>query len=127
MRKILVFLLTLVICLSISGCATQTSTRMLMETQNTSDQKQSKDEVVNKVMQYVEGMIDEEFVVYDDMEIKNSNFNGIKIDGMTYYYSLSPHQSFDPLSRGKVTKDKINVITIVDPEGDFPVAIYTIK
>ena len=58
--------------------------------------------------------------------VKSSNYQGVQIDGTTYYYNLAPRASFDPLARGVVTTDEIAVIAVV---GDAPnrVMIYTLK
>lgn len=56
--------------------------------------------------------------------VKKSNLQGIKLNGKTYYYSLYPHMSYDPLSLGKLAKEEINVIYRNDDE-NFPVIIYT--
>jgi len=58
--------------------------------------------------------------------VKSSNYQGVQIDGTTYYYNLAPRASFDPLARGVVTADEIAVVAVV---GDVPnrVMIYTLK
>ncbi len=58
--------------------------------------------------------------------VKSSNYQGVQIDGTTYYYNLAPRASFDPLARGVVTTDEIQVVAVV---GDAPnrVMIYTLK
>lgn len=60
------------------------------------------------------------------LTIKSSNYRGVTIGDTTYFYNLAPRASFDPLARGEMTVDEINVIAIV---GDPPnrVMIYTRK
>lgn len=60
------------------------------------------------------------------VQVKSSNYRGVQIGDTTYYYNLAPHTSFDPLARGVVTSDQIQVVAVV---GDPPdrVMIYTIK
>ncbi len=59
------------------------------------------------------------------VQVKSSNYYGVRIGATTYYYNLAPHTSFDPLARGEVTPDQIHVVAVV---GDPPdrVMIYTI-
>ncbi len=59
------------------------------------------------------------------VQVKSSNYFGVRIGTTTYYYNLAPHTSFDPLARGVVTPDQIHVVAVV---GDPPdrVMIYTI-
>ncbi|MGH2460249.1 MAG: hypothetical protein ACRDIY_15440 [Chloroflexota bacterium] len=58
--------------------------------------------------------------------VKASNYQGVPVDGTTYYYNLAPRASFDPLARGVVTTEEIEVVAVV---GDAPnrVMIYTVK
>jgi hypothetical protein len=60
------------------------------------------------------------------LQVKSSNYRGVRIGDTTYYYNLAPHTSFDPLARGKVTPDQIDIVAVV---GDAPdrVMIYTVK
>ena len=68
---------------------------------------------------------DPSITLANGLKVKSSNYRGVRIGGTTYYYSLSPRPSYDPLARGEVTSDQINVVVI---RGDYPnrVMIYTI-
>ncbi len=57
---------------------------------------------------------------------KRSNVEGVLINGTRYYYALLPHASFDPLSRGEVSLDDIQIVQEIS-EGDFTIVIYTIR
>jgi hypothetical protein len=64
--------------------------------------------------------------VESNIHIKESNVNGVSIDGKTYFYSLFPHMSYDPVSRGEVSKNEVNIIFEGQDE-KIPIIIYTIK
>ncbi|MCL4499174.1 MAG: hypothetical protein M1335_02890 [Chloroflexi bacterium] len=67
--------------------------------------------------------LDPLLTVRPGLEVKSSNYDGIKIGNTRYYYDLAPQPSFDPLSRGALSEHQIRVIAIV---GNFPhrVLIY---
>lgn len=78
------------------------------------------------IMEYVEGTRTDVLLQLDDfIWVKASNYRGIEIDGQTYYYLLSPHASFDPLSRGIVDEQTVHVWKVIRG-ADFTVVIYTI-
>lgn len=58
--------------------------------------------------------------------VKNSNVNGIHIDNTTYYYSLYPHMSYDPLTRGDISTDDIDLL-YEEQHHAYSIFIYTIK
>lgn len=58
--------------------------------------------------------------------VKRSNIEGIVINGQTYFYSLFPHASFDPVALGKVSENEITIIHD-DEKATIPVIIYTMK
>ncbi|HEY8885112.1 MAG TPA: hypothetical protein VIO35_07350 [Chloroflexota bacterium] len=60
------------------------------------------------------------------LPVKSSNYRGVRIGGTLYYYNLAPRQSYDPLARGEVTADQIQVVAVV---GDPPnrVMVYSLK
>lgn len=68
---------------------------------------------------------DPSITLANGLKVKSSNYRGVRIGSTTYYYNLSPRPSYDPLARGEVTSDQINVVVI---RGDYPnrVMIYTI-
>lgn len=62
----------------------------------------------------------------DGHQVKSSNYNGVMIGGVVYYYSLAPHISYDPLSRGEVTMNQIVVKERIEADEGFPILVYTI-
>lgn len=68
---------------------------------------------------------DPPLVLPSGQSIKSSSYRGVPIDGVSYYYNLAPLPSFDPLARGQVTMQQIQVVAVI---GDPPrrVMIYTI-
>lgn len=88
-----------------------------------------KEDVIDKVKSYIiDHREDDPLVEVDnDLWIKQSNVEGIVINGERYYYSLIPHMSFDPVSVGKVTPDSINIVYQSDESDDFPIVIYTVS
>jgi hypothetical protein len=60
------------------------------------------------------------------LPVKSSNYRGVPIGNVVYYYNLAPSPSYDPLGRGQVTADQIDVVAVV---GDPPqrVLVYTLK
>ena len=57
--------------------------------------------------------------------VKRSNYDGLLIDGKRYYYSLAPHMSYDPVSRGDATR--FNIVWISPEDVAVPVVIYTLE
>jgi hypothetical protein len=64
--------------------------------------------------------------VESNIHIKESNVYGVSIDGKTYFYSLFPHMSYDPVSRGDASRNEVNIIYDGQDE-KIPIIIYTIK
>lgn len=93
-------------------------------------QTQSEPDTVHAVLSYAlswkGAQRDPLIAIAPGLEVKSSNINGILINGNTYYYSLAPHRSFDPLSRGVLGPDQIHVVGVI---GDVPnrVTIYVSK
>jgi hypothetical protein len=54
-----------------------------------------------------------------------SNLRGFKLGGATYYYYVEGDANFDPLSRGAVTRDEIEIL-LRDSEGPQTFVIYRI-
>lgn len=59
------------------------------------------------------------------VQVKSSNYEGVRVGDTTYYYNLAPHPSYDPLARGDVSTRQVHVVAVV---GDLPnrVLIYTV-
>jgi hypothetical protein len=60
-----------------------------------------------------------------DLSAPASNLRGFEIGGATYYYYVEGSSNFDPLSRGAVTRDEIEIL-LRDSEGPQPFVIYRI-
>jgi hypothetical protein len=54
---------------------------------------------------------------------RSSNLRGFALKGSTYYYYLEGRPSFDPLNRGLVGRDEIEVV-LRDDGGPAPLVIY---
>ncbi len=79
------------------------------------------------VMEYVEGTRADPLVQLDEFVwVKASNYYGVEVNGRRYYYRLSPHASFDPLSRGVVNLEEVRVWKVIRDAG-FTVTIYTLQ
>lgn len=88
----------------------------------------SVEKVIEKVLSYAtvhqhdDPLIEIEPLIF----VKKSNLEGIVIEGKTYFYSLFPHSSFDPVALGKVNENEVTVI-YDDENATIPVIIYTIN
>jgi len=79
------------------------------------------------VMEYVEGVRVDSLVQLDEFVwVKASNYHGVEVNGRRYYYQLSPHASFDPLSRGVVDPQQVRVWKVIRDAG-FTITIYTLQ
>lgn len=56
---------------------------------------------------------------------RTSNVRGFELNGVVYYYYIEGARNFDPLSRGAVTRDTIEII-LRDTSGPQPLVIYTL-
>lgn len=59
------------------------------------------------------------------VSVRESNVRGFNLNGTVYYYYVEGNQNFDPLSRGDVATDKIEIL-LRDESGPLPLVIYTI-
>lgn len=57
---------------------------------------------------------------------KSSNVHGVVVNGQRYFYSLQPHLSYDPLSRGAVKPQDTWIIAQMNASDGFNVLIYQI-
>ena len=57
---------------------------------------------------------------------RESNVRGFVLHGQTYYYFFEGHPGFDPLSRGKVDFQGIEVVAR-DEDGPKPLVIYRLR
>jgi hypothetical protein len=83
--------------------------------------------VTQSILPYVEGdRPDDSLIeVQAGVWVKSSNYRGVTIDGVVYYYAILPHQSFDPLSRGAVAPGAVEIVTEIR-DRDFAIVIYRI-
>lgn len=59
------------------------------------------------------------------IEVKASNYYGVKVDGTRYYYRLVHDQSFDPKSRGEA--GQFEAVATLDAGTPFELEIYSWK
>lgn len=57
--------------------------------------------------------------------VRSSNLRGFALRGAVYYYRIPGQQEADPLSRGQVTPDQIEVL-LRDTSGPAPLIVYQI-
>jgi hypothetical protein len=90
------------------------------------DDISSKTDIIDEVKSYAETVHENESFVeaFPTIWVKQSNYSGVEIQGKTYYYSLSPHQSYDPLTLGKRLKSEVTII-YKEEHDHFPITIYT--
>jgi hypothetical protein len=62
----------------------------------------------------------------DGRQVKSSNYHGVLIDGVRYYYSLAPHYSLDPVGRGEIGWNQVVVKDRIPVSDDFTITVYTI-
>lgn len=55
--------------------------------------------------------------------VRESNLRGFALNGQTYYYYIEGRRGFDPLSRGAVDRDQIEVL-LRDDNGPKTLVIY---
>lgn len=60
-----------------------------------------------------------------DVTIRSSNMRGFRLNGQIYYYYFEGAENYDPLSRGKVTADQVQVLLRDTGEGS-PLVIYRV-
>lgn len=84
--------------------------------------------VVDEVLMYAEHeRADDPLVEIEPaVWVKSSNFSGVDVMGETYYYTLLPHMSFDPIARGEVGLDDVTIV-YEDDNATHPIVIYQLK
>ncbi|GIW06393.1 MAG: hypothetical protein KatS3mg060_1198 [Dehalococcoidia bacterium] len=58
--------------------------------------------------------------------VKASNYHGVLIQGVRYFYNLPGHLSFDPVGRGELTWNDVVVKERIQAADEFTIVIYTI-
>ncbi len=80
--------------------------------------------VRDAVWERLAGAVNDPLVeVQPGISVRESNLRGFSINGEVYYYYVVGNQNFDPLSRGKVRADQIEVV-LRDDDGPLPLVIY---
>jgi hypothetical protein len=62
----------------------------------------------------------------DGRQVKASNYHGVLIRGVRYYYTLPGHLSLDPIGRGELTWNEVVVKERIQAADDFTIVVYTI-
>ena len=122
-----IWTITALICIAIAAMGTQEAVAMRQSPLKTIVQRGATTRDLRQViMSYVENEQDADPLIQlsDSVWVKASNYTGIDIAGEIYYYQLTPHASFDPLSRGEVQFSDIRIRATIDA-GDFQITIYT--
>ncbi len=90
----------------------QASNVLTLENSIHGGQAESEEDIVSYVATFIEGTSSNDKMIEweEDLWIKDSNVNGVMYRGTKYYYSLSPHMSFDPVSLGEVAMSNIRII-----------------
>lgn len=58
--------------------------------------------------------------------VRESNLRGFRLNGTIYYYYVEGGVNRDPLSRGSVTPDQVEIL-LRDADGPYPIVIYTLR
>jgi len=70
------------------------------------------------------GAIDDPLVeIAAGVSARESNLRGFTLHGQTYYYYIEGQRGFDPLSRGVVGPDRVEIVAR-DEDGPKPLVIY---
>jgi hypothetical protein len=76
----------------------------------------------------LQGFIHDPVIVIGGQEaVHESNLRGFRLNGTIYYYYLerADARNYDPLSRGAVSADEVNIV-LRDQGGPYPMVIYTL-
>jgi hypothetical protein len=73
------------------------------------------------------GTIDDPLVeISAGMSARESNLRGFALHGETYYYYIEGQRGFDPLSRGVVSSEGVEIVAR-DDDGPKPLVIYRLR
>jgi hypothetical protein len=79
------------------------------------------------VLQRINGTVPDPLIdVGSGVSARTSNLRGFTLDGVTYYYYLEGKPGFDPLSRGAVSRDQVEIV-LRDSSGPTPLVIYILR
>ncbi|GIV98737.1 MAG: hypothetical protein KatS3mg058_0141 [Roseiflexus sp.] len=79
----------------------------------------------------VESRLDETFddpliEVTPGVFVRSSNIRGFRLNGKVYYYYIEGERNFDPLSRGAVDHNDVDVV-LRDLTGSQPLVVYRLR
>jgi len=82
--------------------------------------------VVEAVRDRVSGAVDDPAIeVQPGLRVSESNLRGFRLGGTTYFYYLEGAANFDPLSRGDVADDQVEIL-LRDTSGPQTLVIYRV-
>ncbi|MCS6879958.1 MAG: hypothetical protein RMK84_04940 [Oscillochloridaceae bacterium] len=82
--------------------------------------------VVDAIRDRLSGAVADPLVpVGDGYSARASNLRGLQLDGQVYYYYVEGAKNFDPLSRGVIGKDQVEIL-LRDASGDHAFVIYRV-
>jgi hypothetical protein len=83
--------------------------------------------VVEAVRGSISGSINDPLIdVVPGVSARASNLRGLSMDGSVYYYYVEGHANFDPLSRGVVGSDAVEIM-LRDTSGPSSIVIYRLR
>lgn len=89
--------------------------------------KQDLTPVVQTVRGSLSGEISDPLIdVTPGVSVRSSNLRGLSLDGTVYYYYVEGRTNFDPLSRGAVASDAVEVM-LRDTSGPSSIVIYRLR
>jgi len=77
----------------------------------------------------LQGFVHDPIIVIGDQEgVRESNLRGFRLNGTIYYYYLdrADARNYDPLSRGAVRTDDVDIV-LHDRTGSYPLVLYTLR
>lgn len=83
--------------------------------------------VVEAVRGSISGNINDPLIdVRPGVSARASNLRGLSMDGSVYYYYVEGRANFDPLSRGAVASDAVEIM-LRDTSGPSSIVIYRLR
>jgi hypothetical protein len=83
--------------------------------------------VVETVRGSLSGTINDPLIdVKPGVSARASNLRGLSMGGATYYYYIEGHANFDPLSRGAIASDSVEIM-LRDTSGPNSIVIYRLR
>lgn len=58
--------------------------------------------------------------------VRSSNVRGFRLNGVVYYYYIEGERNFDPLSRGAIDHNDVDVV-LRDVSGPQPLVVYRLR